>query len=450
MKSRNKLSRRDFLKMSAGATAVSMLAACGAPETEVVEEAAPQDVGETSPPPPEEITLKFLSADLGSEVLEWLEGDFAKSLSAEIGVSLEIISTDWGKINETLLTSFAAGDPVDVFEHGSSASGASWAASGHVLALDSYFDLVENKDDYFKVALDTAYFEGKLFSLPRKVSPYGLGYNKDLFEEAGLDPESPPTTWEEIREMGAKMVKKDGDVMTQGGYWVPTSSWDGIQHGWFPYLYQNGASILNEELNQAAFDSPEGIAAIQYYHDLLWEDELDVIGGLSAAADANPVSAGVVGMGTVSAGHYVQVKNNFPERLEQFAVAPATSKEKQATLLAVDRSFITAASRHPEVAWEFLMQMHKIENMTARFNLSANIPPFRSFIDSEAIKGDEILKALIENVPFGYQWPPTRYWNDFRSFVPAMSDAVMAQEGSITETVKQFASEVNAAIEAAG
>ena len=55
--------------------------------------------------------------------------------------------------------------------------------------------------------------------------------------------------------------------------------------------------------------------------------------------------------------------------------------------------------------------------------------------------------ALINNIEVGYQWPPTPKWNDFRSFVPAMNDEFMAQEGPVDEIVKRYAEEINTVLE---
>ncbi|GMA36021.1 extracellular solute-binding protein [Demequina litorisediminis] len=52
--------------------------------------------------------------------------------------------------------------------------------------------------------------EGNIFGFPRQAYAMGLHYNRDLFEEAGLDPDNPPATWDEVREAAKAISDKTG------------------------------------------------------------------------------------------------------------------------------------------------------------------------------------------------------------------------------------------------
>jgi len=94
--------------------------------------------------------------------------------------------------------------------------------------------------------------EGKMFSLPWNASTGILFYNKSLFKEAGLDPEKPPKTWEEVEEQGLKIAN--------AGYKGFTTAWPAAYHlehlcSWhnIPYAtYENGFLGLGARL---AFNS---------------------------------------------------------------------------------------------------------------------------------------------------------------------------------------------------
>lgn len=108
---------------------------------------------------------------------------------------------------------------------------------------------------------------GKTWGVPFQRSTIVLYWNKELFREAGLDPDKGPASWDQMVEYAKKLTKTDasGNV-TQWGVKIPSSG--------FPYwLFQglttpNGALLMNEAGTETYFDKPEVIEALQYWVDL--------------------------------------------------------------------------------------------------------------------------------------------------------------------------------------
>lgn len=108
---------------------------------------------------------------------------------------------------------------------------------------------------------------GKTWGVPFQRSTIVLYWNKELFKEAGLDPEKGPQSWDEMVEFAKKLTKTDasGNV-SQWGVKIPSSG--------FPYwLFQglttpNGAVLMNEAGNETYYDKPEVVEALQYWVDL--------------------------------------------------------------------------------------------------------------------------------------------------------------------------------------
>ena len=85
---------------------------------------------------------------------------------------------------------------------------------------------------------------GKTWGIPFQRSTIVLYYNKEMFKEAGLDPNQPPANWKEMLEYAQKLTKRDASgKVTQWGVQIPSSG--------FPYwLFQalaieNGANLMN-------------------------------------------------------------------------------------------------------------------------------------------------------------------------------------------------------------
>ncbi len=108
---------------------------------------------------------------------------------------------------------------------------------------------------------------GKTWGVPFQRSTIVMYWNKELFKEAGLDPERAPASWDEMVQYARKLTKTDaGGNVVQWGVKIPSSG--------FPYwLFQglatpNGALLMNEAGNQTYFDRPGVVEALQYWVDL--------------------------------------------------------------------------------------------------------------------------------------------------------------------------------------
>lgn len=119
-----------------------------------------------------------------------------------------------------------------------------------------------DKDPSFNIAdlelntVSSFSFKGKLAGVPFANSTVLLYYNKNMFKEAGLDPNKPPQTIDEMGQYAAKMTKRDGDQVTQWGLSVTPdqyhlSSWIGMQGGYIG----NNKNGREDTMTQVEFDS---------------------------------------------------------------------------------------------------------------------------------------------------------------------------------------------------
>lgn len=251
--------RRSFLK-GAGAASVVALAGCtqqgsdGGATTTVTGGGN----GET--------TIKFWHAfggDLG-KLVNSLAKDFEKQSD---GIKLE--ATQKGSYRETLNATTSAvqsGNPpavAQIFEIGTQLALDSGAftpvqdiiPSGSI-DYDNYLDSVMN---YYRI-------DGKLNSMPFNSSNAIFYYNKNAFEEAGLDPEDPPTSYQGI--IDASKTLTDAGVVEKGTTW-PNHSW--FVEQWFA---EHDQVLVNKDngrsgrATKAFFDSQAGKNIFNWWTDL--------------------------------------------------------------------------------------------------------------------------------------------------------------------------------------
>lgn len=120
------------------------------------------------------------------------------------------------------------------------------------------------KAAYYPHIVDTVTFDGKQWGVPIAFSTKALFWNKDLFKQAGLDPEKPPTTWaEEIAD--AKAIKEKTGI---AGYGLPAKTFDNTMHQFLHYVYTNNGQVI-DSAGKIVLDSPQNLEALQTIKDLV-------------------------------------------------------------------------------------------------------------------------------------------------------------------------------------
>lgn len=119
--------------------------------------------------------------------------------------------------------------------------------------------------DTIQTFRDEAAWDGKIHGSWLSTDVRVLAYNKTLFRQAGLDPDAPPTNWDELLA-DAKQV---ADPPSSYGFEFPGMKEEHTAHRFFALLYSNGGQILDESMTPATFNSEAGVEALQVLVDLV-------------------------------------------------------------------------------------------------------------------------------------------------------------------------------------
>ncbi len=118
--------------------------------------------------------------------------------------------------------------------------------------------------DFFPAFLSDLRSEGKIWAIPFQRSTPILYYNKDLFRKAGLDPNKPPTTWEELQAAAQKATLKNAQgQVTSWGLTIPDDIWLAMC-----FIYQNGGRVSSADFKKAYLGEKPTIEAVQFWTDL--------------------------------------------------------------------------------------------------------------------------------------------------------------------------------------
>lgn len=144
-----------------------------------------------------------------------------------------------------------------------------FASLGYLYALDGTPLLEDN--EFLETPLSSNVYDDKTYGVPQVTDTLGLMYNKALFEKAGLDPEQPPTTWDEVAEAADALKSKakvDGLYINAGGYFM------------LPFIYGEGGDLVDSDAQQILVNSPESVTGVTTAADL-------VKSGAAVKPDAN-------------------------------------------------------------------------------------------------------------------------------------------------------------------
>ncbi len=140
-------------------------------------------------------------------------------------------------------------------------------------AIVPFDEIVETDEErkwlnsFYPALMENSQVEGTTYGIPFQRSTIVMYYNKDAFRDAGLDPEQPPRSWDELVSMGQKLVKKDSNGQVERwGAMIPSTGYPYWMFG--ALAKQNGEVLMNSAGNETYFNKPGTVAALQYWSDL--------------------------------------------------------------------------------------------------------------------------------------------------------------------------------------
>ncbi|HRW46974.1 MAG TPA: sugar ABC transporter substrate-binding protein [Caldilinea sp.] len=412
-----KLSRRDFLRNSAiAAFVVGGLAAC-APAVQP----APGGEQGAAAPAGEAVTLTFV-CDIINEGHVKVRDKWSQEFSEQNpGVTVQHQPTANADYNTKIQTLFAAGTPPDIYRYLQEITPIITVSQKALhLQLDDYiaaddFDLSDFRPDAIKLYQ----WDGKTFALPRDYGNQNLFYNVDIFEEAGVEP--PPVDWEDTSftfevflDMLQRLVKREGDRVTQWGFLVNRG-----QRPWASWVYSNGGALVHKDDSGVATDSAMAdeatVEALQFLQDLMYKHEV------SPRPDLESELGGVE---LFSTGRVAVMLTN-PSAVNQFrpieafrwdvGTIPIGKAARRGTGGGGTGWASGAGTKHPQEAWGFLKHITSAQAELDEVSVGATTPSRVSVVTSEAFldpnlppknaKGFAQAQEFVVRDPVHVNWP---------------------------------------------
>ncbi len=417
---------------------VLVVSACGkgnGGEASPSESASPTSSGSAEPV---EVTLAGWGASPEEQDLLQQVLDEFQAKHPDIKVKYEVIADQYMDVIKTRLIGGEAPDVfyLDAFE-------APALIEKNVLEpLDGYvtpeFDLADFEEPLLNAFKGP---DGKIYGFPKDYSTLALFYNKKMFAEAGIA--NPPATWEELREISAKLTKRNGDrVEVYGLGQAPELARQ-------MFMIQAYGGRVVDEQGFAAFATPEGEKGLALVVDQHLKDK--------TAAQPTDVGAGWGGemFGQQKAAMVIEgnwaipyLESTFKD-LEFGTAEVPTVNGKKGTMAFTVAYVMNKDAKNKEAAWKLISYLTGKEGMKTWTSKGFALPTRKSVAAELGFDKDPLRGALVAGASYATPWQagPTLpiVMNNFNNqFVAAYTG-----QASLTEALKTAQETANKEIEAA-
>lgn len=347
----------------------------------------------------------------GGEALdqEWWTETLAP-WAEENNVNLTIEITPWGNYEEKYLTAFSSGQGPDVgymyLEMYND-----FIDMGALEPLDAYFT-EEDTADY--IYYDLGYVKGGQYALPFIVGNARILYfNMDILEQAGVT--ELPKTWQDLVDVCTQVKNANIEgVMPFAQEWADPAI-GALNNIYYPYLWQAGGDIFNENGEVALLENDAAVKAAQFVYDLRYTS--GVLPEESMAMTGNDVrdqfAAGNIAVASMSAN----VASLFDDAGINWDFVPSLQDKTQATWIAADSLIMNAASEHKELAAALMKHITSPEIMEKFHSELSPFPPINKsekFLDNERFKdmyADETYLRTLPVAPNSFKVMDSLYKN---------------------------------------
>lgn len=292
-------------------------------------------------------------------------------MEAHPDIKIEISSEPWADYFTKMQTLWASGDTSQIPDVLFLTPIIPYAAQGVLENLDPYIEAAGyDLDDYWPGLLEYASYEGSVYGFPRDMSAEVLYYNKDIFDEVGIDYPTDEWTWDDLLAAAEALTVRDGAQITRYGLAMEAG---GKYQLW---VGQNRGMLFDDVRNPSmcTLDQPEAVEAIEFFAGMMNDGIAMREANLSqAGGDAAVFAAGQAAMIIQNASRVTQF--NQAELNYDIAPVPIPADGQRSASAAGAAWTMSSASDNKDEAWTFLSWLQSTDGGQRIYTQSGEILP---------------------------------------------------------------------------
>lgn len=311
-----------------------------------------------------EATIEFWTMQLQPKFTDYFQSLIANFETENPGIKVKWVDVPWAAMENKILTSVTANTPPDVVNL-NPVFASQLAGRNAWLDLDTKISDAE-RSSYLPNIWQASTLNGKSFGIPWYLTTRLTIYNRDLLQAAGIN--KVPSTYAELADVAQKIKEQTGKYAFFVTF-APQDSGEVLES-----LVQMGVTLVDQE-GKAAFNSPQGKAAFQYWVNLYQQGLLPreaLTQGhrhgidLYQSGETAFLASGPEFLNTIA--------RNAPQVAQASAIAPQITGDTGKKNVAVMNVVVPRVSQHPDAAVKFALFLTNDENQLA-FAKEANVLP---------------------------------------------------------------------------
>ncbi|WP_432482497.1 ABC transporter substrate-binding protein [Kineococcus esterisolvens] len=365
------------------------------------------------------------------------------------GATVDVTYLDWGDMSTKLNAAFAAGTAPDVFGHGPAAV-ADFVVNERLEDLGPYLERLDAADlEDLDAALPGGRVDGTQYLVPLSIQGSLVTYRAGDFREAGLDPDAPPSTWEELLEVARRLTVRDGSGATTRSGLLLMSDAIGRQQSFAALLASaGGEQVSGSSPATAEFDSPAGVTALDYFTSLFQGDpavSADLGQNYSdSPVEQQPLVTGRASMTMSTAVRAQSMYDAHPE-LDLRVMPPLSFRGSDPGVLggAGPGLMINRDSTAKDLGWEFISYLLQPET-SSRYTQGIGAIPLRaSSVDDPYVQDSPVMTAFVRAADAWVPNPNVPGWVQGRDTLSQFLERALNEQLSPQDALAQAAPAVD-------
>jgi ABC-type sugar transport system, periplasmic component len=345
---------------------------------------------------------------------------------------VEVQLVGWAQCQDRATQLAVAGDPVGLAYVGSRTV-KQFALNDLIVEIPMS---EEEKASYYNYVPETVTFQGTQWGVPVAFSTKALFWNKDLFEQAGLDPETPPKTWEE-KIAFAQQISENTDA---AGYGLVAKTMDNTMHQFLHWVYTNNGLVIDADEN-IVLNSPQNLEALTALRDIVPFSEEG-----PTAYEQNEVRAIWLDGGVAMIEASFNAGNLATQGGMNWGVAPlplGPSAEGPGTLLITDSLVVFKGTGYEDKAVEFAKFLTAPETQWA-YEMESGLTPLRPLEPqtSELLAADANWAPFLDGIEFGGAEPLFTDYIGLQNVMIEMVQSVVTGQAEPAAALERAAAEL--------
>jgi len=332
--------------------------------------------------------------------------EVVKAYNAQGGDTVEMTEVPFAELVQKYATAIAGGQAPDALSLDLIYNPA-FAAAGQLEDLSDWANALPYFNALSPSHVKLGTYDGKVYGMPLSVETSIFAWNKDLYKQAGLDPEKAPATWEEITDNAEKIRALGGD--TYGFYFSGGGCGGCMIFTYTPLVWGAGADILSEDGKTATLDTPQMRKAVEIYRNLVAKDTVPAGSASDNGVNFLTFTNGKIGQQSLGAFAIGTLVTQYPNINFGVTLIPSVDG-KTSSFAGGDNFVVTKGTPRLDAVKKFLEYTYSLEGQKIMAKFGSL--PTRGDIADQVLEGlDPRLKVGIEAIKVA-KTPYTLQFND--------------------------------------